>query len=148
MALALGLWLLHLWSAENQVRLHSEHLLARIEKRNWSATTNMVAPDYHDDWGNDRAMLLDRLRVTLGFFTSLTIAPHNPRLDVGSESGTWSAQVQIAGTGAELVPEIIARVNGLTTPFELHWRKKSWRPWDWNLVQVRNPALKVPSGAF
>jgi len=147
-AIALGLWLAHLWSAENQVRLHSEHLLARIEKRNWSAAADMIAPDYRDDWGDDRALLVERLRLTLRFFTRLTITSDDPRVDVGSASGTWSARVRLAGTGSEVAPGIIARVNSLTTPFELHWRKESWHPWDWKLVQVRNPALEVPVDGF
>lgn len=147
-AIALGLWLSHLWSAENQVRLHSEHLLAQIEKGNWSATAEMVAPDYHDDWGDDRDLLVNRLRMTLHFFTSLTITPNSPRIDAGAATGTWTSQVRINGTGAEVAPEMIARINSLTTPFVLRWRKESWRPWDWKLVEAHNPSLELPANGF
>jgi hypothetical protein len=44
-ALLLGLWLAQLWSAEMQVRLHSEHLLRQIEKRNWTAAGEFVAAE-------------------------------------------------------------------------------------------------------
>ena len=45
--------------------------------------------------------------------------------------------------GGDYAPEVIERVNRLTKPFELHWRHESWRPWDWKLVQVSNPALEL-----
>jgi hypothetical protein len=62
--------------------------------------------------------------------------------------GFWRARVELAGkdAGAEVTPEIIRRVNGLTTPFELRWRQGSWKPWNWKLVEVRNPGLEVPAG--
>ena len=43
---------------------------------------------------------------------------------------------------------MIERINSLTSPFELRWRKQNWQPWDWKLVQVRNPSLQLPVDAF
>ncbi len=147
-ALFLGLWLTQLWSAEKQVRLHSEHLLRQIEKRNWSAAGDFVAAEYHDEWGDDRALLIRRLRLVLRFFSGLTIDAKTPLVQLDPPGGTWRARIQLAGTdaGAEMAPEIIRRVNSLTTPFELRWRQESWEPWDWKLVEVRNPELEVPAG--
>ena len=171
-AFIIGLWLARLWQPENQVRLHSEHFIRQIEKRNWSATGNFVALDYRDDWGNDRSLLLTRLRMALRFFTSLTLSasdvqtrmescaileggapatPHpegSPELaPPGSAHGktclAWSARILLAGRGGEAVPEITTRVNSLTTPFELRWRRESRWPWDWQLVRVSNPALQI-----
>ncbi|HEY1583637.1 MAG TPA: hypothetical protein VGF73_11125 [Chthoniobacterales bacterium] len=45
-------------------------------------------------------------------------------------------------------PQIIEWVNSLTTPFELRWRRESWKPWDWKLVEVRNPGLELPARAY
>ena len=145
-ALLLGLWLTQLWRAENQVRLHSEHFLRQIEKRNAPAAIDFLASDYHDDWGHDRALLLERLRLVLRFFSSLTISASAPQVTLQPSAATWSASIQLAGTGGEFVPEIIGRVNRLTKPFDLHWRHESWRPWDWKLVRVSNPALELSGG--
>lgn len=147
-AIVLGFWLAQLWSAEKQVRLHSEHLLRQIEKRNWSAAGDFVAADYHDDWGHDRALLLGRLRLTLRFFSSLTIEARTPLVQLDPPFGTWRARIQLAGEGPEVTPEVLSRVNSLTTPFELRWRRESWKPWDWKLVQVRNPELELPTGIY
>ena len=104
---------------------------------------DFIAVDYRDDWGHDRALVLNRLRLVLHSFTSLTITATNPRVTLDPPAGSWSAQIQIGGTGGEFAPEIIARVNSLTEPFELHWRRESWKPWDWKLIRVSNPALKI-----
>jgi hypothetical protein len=145
-ALVLGLWLAQLWSAENQVRLHSEHFLRQIEKRKAAGAGAFLAPDYHDDWGHDRALVLDRLRLVLPMFASLTLTVDVPQVTLDRSTATWSASIHLEGTGGEFAPGIIGRVNSLTTPFELHWRRESWRPWDWNLVQVSNPALDLRGG--
>ena len=137
-----GLWLARLWQPENQVRLHSQHLVRQIEQRDWAAVENFVAPDYRDDWGSDRALLLTRLRLTLRSFASLTIIATNPQTRFELPEGSWSAQIQIAGRG-EGAAEIISRVNSLTSPFDLRWRRESRWPWDWKLVRVSNPALEI-----
>jgi hypothetical protein len=141
-ALFIGLWLARLWQPENQVQLHSQHLVRQIERRDWAAAENFIAPDYHDDWGNDRALLLTRLRLTMRPFSSLTITATNPQTRLASSKGSWSARIEIAGRG-EAAPEIISRVNSLTSPFDLDWRRESHWPWDWKLVRVSNPALEI-----
>jgi hypothetical protein len=147
-ALIFGLWLARLWQPENQVRLHSEHLVRQIGQRDWSGAGDFVAADYRDDWGDDRALLLDRLRLALRSFSALTITAAHPETRLSLPQATWSAHIRLSGTGGEMAPEILARVNGLTTPFELHWRHESWQPWDWKLVQVSNPSLEIPGELF
>ena len=147
-AVVLGVWLAHLWSAEHQVQLHSEHLLRQAEKRNFVAIADVVAPDYQDGWGDDRGRLLERLRLTLRLFSSLTITPGTPEVQIAAGSAIWKAKIQIAGRGPEITPDMIARVNRLPAPFELRWRKESWRPWDWRLAQVRNPDLQLPADVW
>ena len=143
LAAIVGLWLAQLWPAEKQVRLHSEHFIQQIERRNWSGAGDFIASDYHDDWGHDRKEIGNRLHLVLRLFSSLTIKAANPQVSVNSPAGWWSAKVQIEGSGSEFAPEIVSRVNSLTEPYVLHWRHESWRPWDWRLVRVSNPALEL-----
>ena len=58
-----GIYLVRLWQGQRQVELHSVRLLAQIEKHNWKAVDEFVGNDYGDQWGNDRALLLERLRL-------------------------------------------------------------------------------------
>lgn len=146
-AFIVGIWLSQLWGAENQVRLHSEHLVQKVERRSWGAVGDFLAADYHDEWGDDRAQLLERLRLVGRLLFDLTITISDERTQVNSAAATWSARVHLDGRG-EAASEIDRRVNSLTTPFVLHWRRESWKPWDWKLVKVANETLEIPSGEF
>src|SRR5438067_258883 len=55
-----ALYLARLWQGPRQVELHSIHLLAQIEKKDWKAVGEFISNDYQDRWGNDRALLLER----------------------------------------------------------------------------------------
>jgi hypothetical protein len=145
-ALLLGIWLARLWTAENQVRLHSEHFLDQLEQRRSASAVDFVANDYRDDWGDDRPLLLTRLRLVLRLFASLTITQGAAQVRIDPPFATWTAQVRLAGTGSEEAPAIIRRVNSLTTPFQLRWRKENWKPWDWRLIEAHNSELEFAHG--
>lgn len=146
-AFILGIWLVQLWNPENQVRLHSEHLLARVEARSFSGVGDFVAANYRDDWGDDRSQLVMRLRIVSRLLTSLTITASDVQTQTTGATGTWRARIHIAAEGAEAA-EITERVNSLTTPFSLRWQRESWKPWDWQLVEISNPELQIPRGDF
>ncbi len=143
-----ALWLAQLWQAEKQVRLHNDHFLQKIEHRNWSGAGDFISAAYRDDWGHDRSAVLSRLRLVLRSFSYLTITATNPQVSADAPAGWWSGRIQLAGAGSEYGPKIVSRVNGLREPFALHWRRESWRPWDWKLVKVSNPALEISGRNF
>jgi len=141
-ALIVGLYLFRLWQPEHQIELHSTHLLSQIEKKNWKAVEEFVSRDYQDRWGNDRALLLERLRTVFRALPKARINAESPSVQTESGLGDWSAKITITGAG-EFGGVIEARVNSLETPFELEWRRGAAWPWDWKLVSVRNPALEI-----
>ena len=147
-ALLFGLWLAHLWGSENQVRLHTEHFLSQIEKRDWAGAGEFLAANYRDDWGDDRQLVINRLRFGLRFFNTLTITAKETRIQVEESGAIWSARVQIAGAGSDVVPQAVEEINHLTTPFKLRWQKQSWKPWDWKLGKVSNSELQLPAETY
>lgn len=141
-ALIVGVYLIRLWQAERQVDLHSTHLLAQIEKKNWKAVGEFIGSDYQDRWGNDRALLLGRLREIFRAIPNARITAAGPTLRTDNGRGYWNAKIAINGTG-EFADLIEARVNSLEAPFEFEWQQGATWPWDWKLVSVRNPALEI-----
>jgi hypothetical protein len=141
-ALILGVYLIRLWQAERQVDLHSRHLLAQIEKKNWKRVGEFIGNDYQDQWGHDRALLLERLREVFRVLPNARIETAGPIVQTDSGRGHWSVKITIKATGdyADLVE---ARVNSLDAPFELEWQRGATWPWDWKLLSVRNPALEI-----
>ena len=141
LAFALGLYLFWLWQPAHQVRLHSTHLLKKIEEHDWKGIENAIAQDYHDDWGHDRERLLERMREVLRFTRNMKVSAPAPDISAEGRDGKWTARVEVEGDDNEVMLEIKQRINALSAPFELHWRRQSGKPWDWKLVHVRNREL-------
>ncbi|MEY2519758.1 MAG: hypothetical protein QOF24_1517 [Verrucomicrobiota bacterium] len=141
-ALIVGIYFVRLWQPDRQVTLHAAHLLSHIENKDWTAVSDAIADDYQDRWGNDRALVLERLREVFRAMPSARIAAGDPAVQAESGKGNWVAKVTITGTG-EFAAVIEERVNALPAPFEMEWRRRSAKPWDWKLVRVENPALEI-----
>ncbi len=148
LALIFGTYLAFLWQADHQVELHTAHLLRKIEKHDWSGIDNAIAQDYRDDWGDDRERLLRRLREVLRFTRNMKIAAVAPDVVPEGSDRKWSARVQVDGDDNEVMSEIKQRVNSLSAPFQLHWRRQSSKPWDWKLIRVSNRELKIEREGF
>lgn len=147
LAIAMGLYLARLWSAERQVGLHTQHLFQSLEGRNWTKLTSLLADEYNDQWGQDRALVLQRSRALFGYLRGIRIAAKSAEVQAGGRSGFWRARIDIEGAeNSELASMVKERVNRLNSPFTLEWRQVSWKPWDWKLARVSNDALEIPQG--
>jgi len=145
LAVAIGLSLLRLWQPEQQVRKHSDHLLKAVADKNWTRFEAFLAEDYHDQWDNDRTVVLERTREVFRYLRGIHLHAIAPSIRLEPATGYWQSVIRIDGDENELMNELKTRVNTLETPFELTWRRKSSKPWDWQLVAVRNPGLSLPS---
>jgi hypothetical protein len=139
-----GIYLARLWPGQRQVELHNVHLLAAIEKQDWKAVGEFVGADYRDQWGDDRALLLERLREVFRALPNARIESRDVSVQTSNGRGSWTARITVKGTG-EFADLIQNRVNSLESPFEFEWKRGATWPWDWKLVAVRNPALEIPN---
>jgi hypothetical protein len=145
-ALLLGIFLLWLWQPERQVAKHTEHLFRAIEQKDWTGVTEFIAADYRDQWGDDRVLVLERMREVLRYVRGLRITAPDAVVHTDHRRAVWVAKITMTGEAGELTAAIQERVNSLRTPFELEWRRNSAKPWDWKLVRVGNPSLEIPAG--
>jgi hypothetical protein len=144
-AVAVGLFLMWLWQPERQVGKHSAHLLGAIERKDWAKLAAFIGEDYHDQWNNDRAMVLERTREVFRYVRGARISALAPVSRTENRTGYWRARITFAGDDQdEVIAAVKTRVNTLPTPFELEWRRMSGKPWDWKLVAVRNPEFAIP----
>ncbi|MDQ6861976.1 MAG: hypothetical protein M3032_12580 [Verrucomicrobiota bacterium] len=146
-AVLLSAYLAWLWRPERQVRLHNEHLLAAVEAKNWAALGDFVDASYADQWGNDRALLLFRLKEIRRYARNL----HIERLGVGVRfdraEAECTARISISADENGVTGLIKQRVNNLDAPFLFRWRYGSGKPWDWKLTRASNDALDLPESA-
>jgi len=144
-ALCIGTYLLWLWRAEHQVRLHTKHFFHAIDGRNWEHVANFIADDYHDQWDNDRARLLERMREGFRWVRGSRITAPNAAVQVETPCVIWLGKIIVYSSDDGVMTVLDERINKLPTPFELEWRRFSDKPWDWKLVRVRNPAFQIPA---
>jgi len=144
-AILLGLFLIWLWRPERQVRRHTENFFHAIEHKNWAGAANLIGSDYHDQWGDDRVRVLDRMREGFRYVRGVRINASNPTVRIENRRAIWSGKIMIDGDQSEVMELLEERVNSLATPFELEWRHVSAMPWDWKLVHVSNSTLEIPA---
>ena len=143
-AVAAGVYLFQLWSAERQIELHSLHLLEALEENDASGISDFVAETYQDDWGHDKALLLERLRQIAPSGRDGRLVVRDAAAQANGGEGEWRARITIETDANELTAPMIERVNSVPEPFVLRWRRESWKPWDWKLARVSNPSFELP----
>ncbi len=137
--------LFRLWQGEKQVRLHNEHFLHAIEQKAWANAGAFMDEQYRDQWGQDRTLVLARLREVLPYMRNLQIRSKELAIVVRGNDGTWRGRITLEAEPDEISALIKERVNALDeSPFELQWRKVSGSPWDWKLIRVTNAELELP----
>ena len=145
LALCIGLFLIWLWRPERQVRRHTENFFYAIEHKNWAGTTNFIGSDYRDQWGNDRARVLERMHEGFRYVRGIRVSAFSVTVRVERRRAEWKGRIWIDGAESETMESLKERVNSLATPFELEWHHVSAKPWDWKLAHVSNSTLEIPA---
>jgi hypothetical protein len=141
---ALAIFLVVLWSPERQVRLHQEHLLSAISKKNWPRMASFIAEDYSDRWGHDKAFVLSAAHEVFGQFLFPKVTMDEPAIGIAGQTATVSARLQVTGQGSPIAQMIVERIEDLREPFIFRWQQRSAKPWDWVLVRFDQRELELP----
>jgi hypothetical protein len=145
LALLVSLWLRSRWQPARQARVHTEKLLSAVESKDWSELSRLMANDYTDTWGNEKADVLERVREVFAQFFAPELKAGPMTVETMDGRVVVRAPVSLRGRGGPMAEVAVQRVGALREPFVFTWRKESWRPWDWVLTRVEQPELKVES---
>jgi len=148
LALCIGLFLIWLWRPKHQVTRHTENFFHAIEHKNWGAAAEFVGGDYRDQWGDDRARVLERMREGFRYVRGPRIIASNPRVLVETWRAVWTGKIVLYSSDDEAMQLLDERVNSLPAPFELEWRRLSGKPCDWKLARVSNSAFEIPADVY
>ena len=147
-AVFIGVYLLWLWGAEHQVRLHTENFFHAIDHRDWEAVADCVGNDYQDQWGDDKTRLLERMREGFRWVPGYKILGSNPTVRVELRRAIWTGKITVYSSDDGVMEVLDERVNKLPAPFVLEWHRVSEKPWDWKLVRVSNSAFEIPAEGY
>jgi hypothetical protein len=145
LAICIGLYLVWLWRPEHQVRLHTENFFHAIDHRNWEAVGDLIGNDYQDQWADDRARVLERMREGFRWVRGSRIISSNPNVQMEAGRGVWTGKITVYSSDDGVMELLDERVNKLPAPFKLEWIQLSGNPWDWRLVRVSNSAFEIPA---
>jgi hypothetical protein len=148
LALCLGTYLMWLWRPEHQARLHTENFFHALDHRNWDAVADFVGDDYQDQWGDDRARLLERMREGFRWVRGSKIMAPNPVVNAEARRAIWIGKITMFSSDDGVMEALDQRVNKLPTPFELEWHRVSRKPWDWKLIRVSNSGFEIPADFY
>ena len=139
-----ALWMRSWLQPERQIPRAQARLLSAIERRDFGKFESLLAADYRDRWGHGRATAVARCREVFGQFATLTI--EREKRDLRADGDRWllSEKMRIKGLGGPLAMAAREAVNALREPFITEWRRRSWKPWDWELKSVAQPAIELP----
>ena len=91
--LCTGLYLFWLWQPEHQVRRHTENFFRAIEHRNWDAAAGFISDDYQDQWGDDRARVLERMREGFRWVRGSTNHCIKPVVQIETRRAIWIGKI-------------------------------------------------------
>jgi hypothetical protein len=135
-------WLFLLWRPVRQAELHTLNLLERASARDWPAVEAMMAADYRDAWGHDRASAIDEARQLFSHFFALQIVALAPlRITDENEALAVSAPVGVFGSGTAVAQAVIEEVREARGDAVFVWRRVGGWPWQWALAEVRHAEL-------
>ena len=143
-AIFLGL----LWQPSRQVRLHQRHLLRAVEKRDWAAAGRFIDAEYHDRWGHDKENVLPEAAQVFSQFFLCNIQADERPLEIANGVATLRARLTLGGSGSPIAEMAKEHVNALTEPFEFTWTHRSWKPWDWTLIETSQSQLRIEESSF
>ncbi|PYJ53389.1 MAG: hypothetical protein DME82_14225, partial [Verrucomicrobia bacterium] len=144
LAVCIGLYLVWLWRPAHQVRLHTENFFHAIDHKNWDAVGDFIGSDYQDQWGDDRARVLEHMREGFRWVRGSRIIASNPNVQMEAGRGVWIGKITVYSSDDGVMELLDERVNKLPTPFKLEWIQLSGKPWDWKLGRVSNSAFEIP----
>ena len=119
-------------------------LISAVEKRNFEAMAGLLSEDYSDRWQHDKAIVLRDSREVFGQFAMLTIERAEHGLEMKDDRWVLREKITLKGLGGPIAMFARDEVNALREPFAMTWRRRSWKPWDWEMVSVNHPALELP----
>lgn len=137
-------WLRWWTQPERQVPRAQARLVAALERRNFEDMSRMLADDYRDRWQQDKPIVIERARQVFGQFAILTIEREPSGIEPQEEGWALVEKVRLKGLGGPIAMAARDEVNALREPFTMVWRRRSWKPWDWELKSVEHPALELP----
>ena len=117
-------------------------LISGIESRNVARIRRLVSDNYNDKWDFDADDVAEAVVDVGSQFMTLVLTPEEQGLLI--EDGEAVVSVRLTVSGNAVGPaggEVTRRINRLEEPFLFTWKKETFLPSSWRLVQIHQSEL-------
>ncbi len=128
---------------EQQIRRAQTRLIAAIESRDLVAFERLLADDYSDSWGHNKAIVVSQANEVLRQFLMLSVEHEEKGLTFKGATWVVSEKIILKGTGGPLAIYAKDEVGRLREPFAITWRKNGSAT-QWVITSVAQPELHLP----
>ncbi len=118
-------------------------LISAIENRDLVALERILADDYRDQWGHNKAIVISHMKEVLRQFLFLTVEHQETSLTFAGNTWAVREKITLKGSGGPLANHAKDEVNRLREPFTITWRQNGGAT-KWVLVSVAQPELELP----
>lgn len=131
-------------SPERRLRAAQREFMEALSRKDEKDCVALLHEDYTDAWGfrkEDWPLLLNDLRALA---PDLGISTPEPEV-VDADTGLIEARLQASALASPASHMIMAEIQRHRTPARFLWKRASWLPWSWRLVEIQHPDVKVPA---
>lgn len=142
----LGAWRVYSWAPERHVPAKFDTFVERVEADRWSMAGWIVADTYSDRWGYDKESLVESGRSAFRHFQWLELRRGAETWTFAPGTATVSLTLDLRGEGNQLATVAKDTAATATEPFTFTFRKTGAMPWNWQLVSIDQPQLRIERG--
>ena len=143
---ALGAWRVRAWAPVRYVPAKFDTFIERIEKDRWHMAGWIVADDYSDHWGYDKAGLIDAGHSVFRHFQWIELRRGEEKWQFGKGTATVTVTLDLRGEGDQIATLARDTAATATEPFVFTFRKTGAMPWSWRIVSIDQPQLNIDRG--
>ena len=129
------------WSPKRVVERKQAALITALEGRSQRKLNRLVSPGYEDRWGFNRDDIITSILDVGSQFFVLAVIPSETEFAFEKRAATVTSKLEISGSGSPVAHQAIRIATRLKEPFRFSWRKESFWPGAWKLVQLENRDL-------
>ena len=116
--------------------------ISGIERRNGARIRRLVSDYYNDKWGFDSNDVVEAVVDVGSQFMTLFLTPDEQQIDISDGEAIVAFRMTISGNVVGPAGgEVTRRINRLEEPFLFTWKKETFLPTSWHLVQIHQAEL-------
>ena len=122
-------------------------MISGIESRNVARIRRLVSDNYNDKWDFDADDVAEAVVDVGSHFMTLVLTPEEQELLIEDDNAMVSVRLAVSGNVVGPAGgEVTRRINRLEEPFLFTWKKETFLPSSWRLMQIHQPEL--PSALY